>query len=844
MLRNILLLLSFLVLQICNGNSNLPASNSPSSSTLKSIEKNIAEGPYTPVTSNASNPFSSSQQRRIWEKSGNKSIHDCLPWQFSLLRKLVPALRKSTEPNSIASISSASKSNNNNNLIQKGINLLKGHSQNVLTKISSWIQHHKKTFHFALKGFGLFVLAYWVIRRVISWYQDIAEYEVLLDQTDFVYQSYGCNLNGIGEWLLSSMNQTAINQFGYESLLKSLENSLDIPCFPQSMSTYAVQIGKDLVPVVLEVDSRLRSQDKVVKTVVMRDTKDRISSSRSKPKTREAVTYHIVTSMDPNEQRVLDGAVKALLLIQARQTDAILRSTRFRVLSALNTCEDLLHVWKSKLVQKTQTFRFPLTRNLVRYVPGVGRRIRVGALQRLQQALNSLNIGAMSHDLNLNRILHRTRRDKSVVTGSESALSESVSGTSRGNSTIDSSNPAVKRVDLSKPPSHSSTEKVSILFPGSIAGLRSINQTTSILDELTNAEVPPSSSPNSDTESETNVDTILKGLNAREKILFLEEMQAELYETVGRVQTQLDALSDIGNRLLLICKETSIVREALTESDASPYNLPEHVWSSRNAHLQHLPLVINRHVNSTEYLSKEQHIDIMEERQLSTWDELDAWVRSSSSLCRESLSLVSFDRHYDAKMDGSLGNERSQSTDGSQSASSRRVLDSMRSSSIQSSLKDKRTTRTGPTNIFPISARKSTDSVDRRASTGEASSSDSFSVDPLNSFQHTLKGNLDTVRTQWRTSEVMLRDLSRAPTQFEAHLESSGLRPHSFFGILGWLRVRNLRRFVLWGGVCSAVIEVTKRSEDIVVWGTVFGRNIKDFLHRRVVIPSIRYLNN
>ena len=54
----------------------------------------------------------------------------------------------------------------------------------------------------------------------------MAEYELLLDHTDFDYQAYGGCFNGIGSSLIASINQTAAVEFRYSNLIKRLRNSL------------------------------------------------------------------------------------------------------------------------------------------------------------------------------------------------------------------------------------------------------------------------------------------------------------------------------------------------------------------------------------------------------------------------------------------------------------------------------------------------------------------------------------------------------------------------------------------------------------------------------------------
>ena len=111
---------------------------------------------------------------------------------------------------------------------------------------------HRRSLVVGLQGLLIAAVVLAVLRRLGNWYKGMAEYELLLDSTDYEYQAYGGCFNGIGSSLMSSMNMTAISEYRYTHLMRRLVDSLDVPCFPVAMKSFASETGRD-VALLLEV---------------------------------------------------------------------------------------------------------------------------------------------------------------------------------------------------------------------------------------------------------------------------------------------------------------------------------------------------------------------------------------------------------------------------------------------------------------------------------------------------------------------------------------------------------------------------------------------------------------
>lgn len=206
---------------------------------------------------------------------------------------------------------------------------------------------HKKSVIFLLKSFGLTFLTIWIINRIINWYKGIAETEILLDKTDYIYHSYGYNLNGIGNWLISNFNQTTIQKHNYGNIIKHLENVLDAPCFPRTMNVYASQTGKDILPILNELQTRIKESTSSITGISttyvtaadsnsddvnlnknnsatseiynsINNNNSTSSTTLSSSSTTSSSSIHSNQSpvMDIYEQRLIKGIQKGLLLAQ------------------------------------------------------------------------------------------------------------------------------------------------------------------------------------------------------------------------------------------------------------------------------------------------------------------------------------------------------------------------------------------------------------------------------------------------------------------------------------------------------------------------------------------------
>ena len=597
------------------------------------------------------------------------------------------------------------------------------------------------------------------------------EYEILLDKTDFIYQSYGSNLNGVGSWLISSMNQTAVQQYGYTQTLKNFENTIEIPCFPQSMQSYAVQMGKEIIPLITEIDTKIRFHDRVIRVAIDdeqdeeeeerekgesdvaeqeqhadhaispeyyssfgsfnskagqagRDPSEAPATPRIRPRRRRQRTvYRTVTTMDIHEQKIIDDLIKGLLLVQARQTDAILRLTRFHILSSLNVCEDLLLVWKSKLVQKTQAFRLPIPRSVLKYIPGFGRRIRTNALQSLQQALNNMNIGSISRDFNFNfikqfQIQQRNQQQQQQPVPIVTPRRPWWNPFHRSQAPPKNPTAAAVPVGKDQTPTEATKEELPEDWPPTeqlnfrvVSAKRGVNrlvfeplQNTSsatdsdVGDDLTNATSAERDNAESDTKIDDTdevsatdplspanrvINRLLKGLNTREKVLYLEVIQFELYDMAGKIQLQLDQLEPIGNQLTASCKEETLLSQQYNildqagrdmqpvkpssdgpgvadepSSDSEHAAVPpesvlvsfqrNHKWDTRR---KRLLMALSDSTTPASGVNSEEpqgagSDGVIAPSYHSAWDDLDVWISRSSALCKESLSLVYLDRHY------------------------------------------------------------------------------------------------------------------------------------------------------------------------------------------------------
>ena len=107
-----------------------------------------------------------------------------------------------------------------------------------------------------------------------------------------------------------------------------------------------------------------------------------------------------------------------------------------------------------------------------------------------------------------------------------------------------------------------------------------------------------------------------------------------------------------------------------------------------------------------------------------------------------------------------------------------------------------------------------------------------------------LTSSLHRLRGQWRISAVVIRDLSKAPSDFTEHLENIGLKRRKRRGIAGLLRIRYVFRTTFWGGVVFSGVQFAKHSREVIRWADVAKNNMYDFLDRRIMTPFTEIVND
>jgi hypothetical protein len=249
----------------------------------------------------------------------------------------------------------------------------------------------------------------------------MAEYELLLDNTDYEYQAYGGCFNGIGGSLMASLNHTAVAEYKYTQLVRNLVGALDVPCFPQTMTNFAIETGKDVAVLLGDFDVRLRDWKRrnkhlcrmsfgfncyappfsltsssnasvvekaerggengvdftsVNKVTLMNQEAGtgeniinaaeqgikpthELNASYSHTNTNYSTSTTTMDSHTLNELLVLRGIQHGVTVLQVRQADACLRIARLQILSAANTVEDLLTQWRGRVASRSQDPHVP-----------------------------------------------------------------------------------------------------------------------------------------------------------------------------------------------------------------------------------------------------------------------------------------------------------------------------------------------------------------------------------------------------------------------------------------------------------------------------------------------------
>ena len=305
-----------------------------------------------------------------------------------------------------------------------------------------------------------------IARRIHHWISGMTEYELLLDPKDYLYQTQGdiltvlsillcyvrycCHFaatttttttttgnifHGIGVSLISSLNQSAMEELKYSELCDKLRFSLEQQCFPQTMRTYSVKTGRGVAVLLTEMDTRIRtyrrkllrynaaasssssssvgnnrylgavntttttaesSQSSVTglngTTIASTyDGNSTVAFGEDDDTKGTSISYHALRGLQ-QETKILLTMQRVLSILQVRQTDAYLRLTRMHVLNAANLCEDLLHTWQQKSIAQFQSRRILSVRRFLAQFVGIGSGVRTHTIGGLRRALAMISL--------------------------------------------------------------------------------------------------------------------------------------------------------------------------------------------------------------------------------------------------------------------------------------------------------------------------------------------------------------------------------------------------------------------------------------------------------------------
>jgi len=113
--------------------------------------------------------------------------------------------------------------------------------------LRTWFENNK-LLRFAVtsacKGIVLIAAGTFFFRKIAHWYSGISEYELLLDQQDYDYHSYGSNnLNGtIGISTMVNMDKRLVSELSLEPLYDRMVSALERPCFPHTMKVLHIDV--------------------------------------------------------------------------------------------------------------------------------------------------------------------------------------------------------------------------------------------------------------------------------------------------------------------------------------------------------------------------------------------------------------------------------------------------------------------------------------------------------------------------------------------------------------------------------------------------------------------------
>lgn len=166
-------------------------------------------------------PRKNNEETSIFSKFRIPDETKMLPWQATVLLRIIKPKFLQEQEEKFLQSSSREKL-----LYVQVVNNFYKWIAKCFDKLSNWGLRHQKNFHVAAKASLFTFIGFAILRRLGNWYKGMAEYEILLDHTDFSYQAYGGCFNGMGSSLTASINQTAVVEFRYSHLMRRLRNSL------------------------------------------------------------------------------------------------------------------------------------------------------------------------------------------------------------------------------------------------------------------------------------------------------------------------------------------------------------------------------------------------------------------------------------------------------------------------------------------------------------------------------------------------------------------------------------------------------------------------------------------
>lgn len=430
---------------------------------------------------------------------------------------------------------------------------MKDWSQDNVQKMIVLMKNHKSTALLAGKiVFGVY-LSVLCLRRLLKWYHGITQHELLLDHNDYLYQSFGGVYDHIGSSFLSTCNASYVTNSQSKFLQQSyqrLTTSLNRPCFPHTMKSYTQYIHRDIIVllkdvVMLQTTSVivLDSSNAAVSSASMPSTASSqpprqadsstvehindstavITTERTNPAVSKAVERQ---ALEEGQLQYVQQLQRGILYLQYRQSDVYLRMIRLILLTTVNQIEELLQYWTQVVMKKSRTFR-------LFFLPTF-----------LFQRVNRMR---SKSSLSMSKALHKIQIHSQDEEASTSSASSST-------------------------------------YP-----------------------------PQQDASNE-DIDMMLSHLNAREKVVLLQNLRDHMYAQLGEIQTHLDSaaliMTSLGKHF-----EDSLQRSQPNSDDVQ---------------------VKNQRDGKQLLGSKEGQVE-----ETQTWQDLRDWVEESSSLASHALSVIS-----------------------------------------------------------------------------------------------------------------------------------------------------------------------------------------------------------